>query len=128
MGEPCCRWWQLPQDSIWPQLGLLQGFQQTFTHSGIVRIGNHGPKQAQDRAASCPAPPAQCNFINGLYNPSVSSLAGPAALLLSCRTQPTAGPPDNHQQFHSSPQVHSGGAARHSSIGGMFVRQGKRTR
>lgn len=56
-----------------PTADLLQGFQQTFTHSGIVRIGNHGPKQAHDRAASCPDPPAQCNFINGLYNPSVTS-------------------------------------------------------
>lgn len=52
---------------------VLQGFQQTFTHSGFVRIGNHGPKQARDRGASCPNPPAQCNFINGLYDPSVSS-------------------------------------------------------
>ncbi len=48
------------------------GFQQTASHSGFTRIGNHGPNQARDRAASCPSPPASCNFINGLYNPSVS--------------------------------------------------------
>jgi cellulose synthase/poly-beta-1,6-N-acetylglucosamine synthase-like glycosyltransferase len=46
------------------------GFQQTASHSGFTRIGNHGPNQARDRAASCPNPPASCNFINGLYNPS----------------------------------------------------------
>ena len=38
MGEPCCRWWQLPQDSIWPQLGLLQGFQQMVELQESSRI------------------------------------------------------------------------------------------
>ena len=54
------------------------------------------------------------------------------ALLLSCRNGvPTAGPPDELQQVSKQPleaQAHSGAAAQHSSTGGMFVRQGKRTR
>ena len=32
------RWWQLPQDSIWPQLGLLQGFQQVVELQESSRI------------------------------------------------------------------------------------------
>lgn len=37
-GCGACRWWQLPQDSIWPQLGLLQGFQQMVELQESSRI------------------------------------------------------------------------------------------